>query len=245
MNCSSNRLSRRAVLFFSIVSLIAATACGLVQPVSRTTAEPTTELTLPPTVTSTPLPSLVVTPASTPTATSTTVTATAAPPTVAPTATVPPTPTAGATTMSTPASVPTSSTSVTPEEQAYIQSMQALFTRWQTFSSESNALMNDVGQDPLKICVTRSGDIDAQIAAGRALLADVNAVSAPTAASADHQTLIREGEAALDSLTEAKTALCSRLDVSTALTKATAMQTHMTSAMTAASNLLAWVQSKQ
>lgn len=176
----------------------------------------------------------------TPTATSVPTAAMAAASTATSTATVAParTPTAA---VSLPPATATPAIVARPAgKEQYLADMYDISRRWETWSAEADALMSEVGQDPLAVCITRSGDIDARITGGRELLAALAAASPPEEIASEHRRLIDEGTAGLDALEEGKAALCRRLDTGTALTKMDEVNEHLVNAYIAADALFTW-----
>lgn len=210
---ATRRAATAALLSFALI-LVA--ACGL-GPAA-------------PTPTPTPAPSLPVAVAPSPTATAT-------PTRPAPTATSTVTPLPA-----TVADVPISTAALDAgaEEEQYLAAMADILGRWEAWSAEAGGLIGQVGEDPLAVCITRSGDIDAQIAGGRELLAALAAAAPPEEIAGEHNRLVAEGNAGLDALEAGKTALCRRLDTGTALTKMEEMNTHLVNAYAAAEALFAW-----
>lgn len=209
--------SRRAAMVALLVfTLILVAACGLGSA--------------PATPTPTPAPALTIAVAPSPTATAT------------PTR---PAPTATSTVTPLPAIVAAAPTGTAAADAGavkgrYLAAMADIHGRWEAWSAEAEVLMGQVGEDPLAVCITRSGDIDTQIAGGRALLADLATATPPEEIAGEHNGLVAEGSAGLDALEAAKTALCRRLDTGTALAKMEEMNQHLVNAYAHAEALFAW-----
>ncbi len=215
----SPRFIRAGTALLLVAVLIATVACGLGG--AHPTATPTTAAA--------PSAALAVA----------TATPTAAPPTVTPAPTSTPT---------VAASAPGNSPTVAPpaaDRQRYLAAMRDIAEQWEAWSADSNALMNEVGQDPLAICITRSGDIDAQVAGGRDLLAALSAATPPEEIASEHNRLVSEGAAGLDALVAGKEALCRRLDAGTAMAKMEEVNAHLAEAYAAAGAVFVWAQEAQ
>lgn len=169
-----------------------------------------------------------------------------APATAPPSPTDTPAPTATATGTPLPTPTPTATPTPAPSEaQRYAEEMEAIAVRWEEWRTSAQVLIAEVKQDFFAICVTRSGDIDRHILAGRELLQEAEAVEPPEDVAEPHDRLVAEGRAGLSALEEGKGALCRRLDTGLALQRVEEANQHLEAAYATAQELFDWVEAQQ